>query len=80
MALNPSNSPDQDILTPKGLQALIQIGEKAVPSLLDLGMPFIPVSNTKRFVRTQVLQWLSEEAARQAWQRLGSSRIEDNDP
>lgn len=80
MASDSNNSPDKDILTPKGLQALIQIGEKAVDPLLDLGMPFIPVSNSRRFVRSQILLWLSEEASRQAWQRLGSSRTEENDP
>jgi len=55
------HSPDLDVLTPAGCRALLQVGDKALAVLINRGLPHIEVSNSYRFVRARVLEWLSTE-------------------
>lgn len=53
------DSPDREILTPKGFRLLFgDIGEKTVYKLVDLpDFPVLHISNTYRFSRGKVLEW-----------------------
>ena len=59
-----ANSPDRDILTPDGCRILLQVGEKALVKLMEQGLPRIPASNSYRFVRNQVIEWMAIEGTR----------------
>lgn len=60
------HSPDQPVLTPRGLQRLLHVGERAVEELLRRGLPFVAIADSQRFVRAQVLEWLAAEALRKS--------------
>lgn len=56
-----ADSPDRDILTPAGCRVLLHIGEKALTRLIELGLPHVRTSNSYRFVRTRVIEWMATE-------------------
>lgn len=58
------NSPERDILTPEGCRNLLVVGEKALPQLIDKGLPAVPVGNSYRFVRTRVIEWMASDGER----------------
>jgi hypothetical protein len=55
------DSPDRDVLTPKGLRLLLgDIGAKTLYKLVDLPeFPVLHISNGYRFPRAKVLEWAS---------------------
>lgn len=59
------NSPERDILTPKGFLLLMgDLGEKAITKLVEIdGFPHIPISNSYRFHRIRVLEWFAGPGA-----------------
>jgi hypothetical protein len=59
---DPKDSPDRDILTPRGCQALLTIGEKALAIFVKQGIPYVETSNSYRFPRAAVLEWMIEES------------------
>ena len=67
------NNPNLEILNPEGCRILLQVGEKALAKLMHEGMPHLPVSNSYRFVRHQVIQWVEDQAAEAARQALALS-------
>ena len=56
------NSPEREILTPEGCRYLLQIGDKQLRSLVREGLPCIRASNSYRFVRRAVIDWLHERS------------------
>lgn len=67
------NNPDLEVLNPEGCRILLQVGEKALAKLMSEGLPYLPVSNSYRFVRHQVIQWVEDQAARTVQQALDLS-------
>lgn len=55
------NSPDREILTPAGVRNLLQIGEKALSSLMTRGLPKKLTGNSYRFSRKAVLEWMAND-------------------
>ena len=55
------DSPERDILTGKGLRLLLgDLGEKSITKLIQIpGFPYLHISNTYRFHRARVLEWLA---------------------
>jgi hypothetical protein len=43
------DSPDRPILTPEGCRRLIGIGEKALPLLMQRGLPYVALGNSYRY-------------------------------
>ena len=58
------DSPDRPILTPEGCRRLIGIGEKALPLLMQRGLPYVASGNSYRYPRAAVLEWFSDESKR----------------
>jgi hypothetical protein len=60
------DSPERDILTPKGLRLLLgDVGEKTITRLVNTpGFPFLKVSNSYRFHRGEVLAWCASKSTR----------------
>jgi hypothetical protein len=58
------DSPERDILTPKGLRLLLgDVGEKTITRLVSTpGLPFLKVSNSYRFHRGEVLAWCASKS------------------
>ncbi len=56
------DQPDNDILTPEGCRTLLHVGEKALTQLQGRGLPYVAISNSYRFVRTEVITWMAEES------------------
>lgn len=56
------HSPDLPILTPEGCRRLIGIGERALPTLMNRGLPYVQVGNSYRYPRATVLDWFYEQA------------------
>ena len=75
---DPLNSPDLDILNPEGCRTLLQIGEKALAKLMQQGLPHVPTSNSYRFVRQRVIEWMGTEGERIASRQRDSSDMEDD--
>lgn len=55
------NSPDRDILTPEGCRHLLCVGEKAIPALIEKGLPAVPIGNSYRFVRARIIEWMATD-------------------
>jgi hypothetical protein len=59
---DPKDSPDREVPTPRGCLALLAIGDRALASLIDKGLPHIETSNSYRFPKAAVLEWLIEQS------------------
>jgi hypothetical protein len=62
------NSPDREVLTPEGCQALLQVGEKTLREYRREAIP-IPstyTANSYRYPRRLVLQWFDERCLKEA--------------
>jgi hypothetical protein len=58
------DSPDREILTQKGCENFLQIGEKTIREYRKMTppIPYVAASNTFRYPRAEVLKWFTERA------------------
>ena len=59
---NGKDSPNREILTPRGCQALLAVGEKALTLLMKQGLPYIETRNSYRYPRAAVIDWAVQES------------------
>ena len=55
------DSPEREVLTPIGFKLLLgDVGDKAITKLVQIpDFPYLPISNSYRFHRAKVLEWLA---------------------
>jgi hypothetical protein len=71
------HSPDHPVLTPRGIEMLFNVGEKTIALFRRRGMPYVDSSNSYRYLRSQVLEWLAAEAVvtgRKMAERIAATR------
>lgn len=61
---NGKDSPEREILTPRGCQALFAVGERALTLLMKQGLPYIETSNSQLPIppRHTVIEWAVQES------------------
>jgi hypothetical protein len=66
------DSPNQEILTPEGCQALLHVGEKTLREYRreEPPIPSVYTNNSYRYPRADVLKWFSEKCLRETSEQL----------